>query len=300
MDIRNPLALPSWFAHCYRNCILRMRHAGSLEDAGPKVVTQPTPDHWLLFAVEKGVLRLRNYRFDCTLLSGYATLVPPGWGFQMQWGAEGIRSWLAGFDVQTTAQAANPLAMLDLPQPLPCRPGVMKACERLAGWVGGRPRCRGIEAIRGRIELDGILLELIGSAYAAGLLLESRHGPAPEWLHAVVEHLQRRFKPEDAKPRVLAKLSGYCADYVRHCFVRHFGETPERFQRKVRMGLASRMLRGNIEITVGEVAKRCGYGSYAQFARDFRRLIGVSPRSWRRGPEHPPAAPQTSVPKRKG
>jgi transcriptional regulator GlxA family with amidase domain len=132
--------------------------------------------------------------------------------------------------------------------------------------------------------LDGILLELLGSGYAAGLLRESRQGPAPAWLHAVVEHLERRFKPADSVPQVLTKISGYSADYVRHMFVRHFGETPERFQRKVRVGLSTRMLRSNAEMTIGEVAQRCGYDNYAQFARDFSRLIGTSPRAWRGRP----------------
>lgn len=60
------------------------------------------------------------------------------------------------------------------------------------------------------------------------------------------------------------------------------GMTPTQYVTKLRMSLAARLL-GDATLSVGEIADACGYGDMFYFSRVFRREMGVSPTTYRKG-----------------
>ena len=57
---------------------------------------------------------------------------------------------------------------------------------------------------------------------------------------------------------------------------------PQQFLMRFRMTRAAQMLRENI-LSVGEVARSCGYPDPLTFSKAFKRTLGVTPSQYRRG-----------------
>jgi AraC family transcriptional regulator, alkane utilization regulator len=78
----------------------------------------------------------------------------------------------------------------------------------------------------------------------------------------------------------LAQQAGISRAALAKRFVELVGETPMQYPAEWRMQLARRQLR---ESTLGlaDIAARVGYESEAAFSREFRRLVGVPPATWR-------------------
>lgn len=58
------------------------------------------------------------------------------------------------------------------------------------------------------------------------------------------------------------------------------GMSPMEFTARLRMDTAARLLR-KPDLSVGEIAHRCGYESLPAFSRAFSRIVGHSPKAWR-------------------
>jgi AraC family transcriptional regulator len=120
--------------------------------------------------------------------------------------------------------------------------------------------------------------------------------------HLVTHHSGRRARPvppvrEDARvravialmrdrlaePLTLADIAGEVYLSVFH-LVRVFkeatGETPHRFLTKLRVEEAQRLLRDD-DLSVAEIASRCGFASPGAFSTAFLRHTGVRPSTYR-------------------
>lgn len=64
---------------------------------------------------------------------------------------------------------------------------------------------------------------------------------------------------------------------------RHVGLPPLAIVRRYRLQEAARRLREEPSTTVAEVAAELGYADHAHLTRDFRQVLGLSPRDYRRG-----------------
>ncbi|MEA2847923.1 MAG: hypothetical protein QOG78_3204, partial [Rhodospirillaceae bacterium] len=63
------------------------------------------------------------------------------------------------------------------------------------------------------------------------------------------------------------------------------GMPPMHYLAKRRMQIASDLLSGG-STNIATVAAETGYGSEAAFSRAFKKIVGVPPSAWRRGPGH--------------
>jgi AraC-like DNA-binding protein len=108
-------------------------------------------------------------------------------------------------------------------------------------------------------------------------LPQSTH-PAYQKLAAVDAYIREHF----ARPISLAELTAIAglsvAQLERHC-KRIFQLTPRQMIHKARLGEASRLLQQDLSIT--EIALRCGYTDHSAFSRQFRALTGFSPSQYR-------------------
>ena len=81
-------------------------------------------------------------------------------------------------------------------------------------------------------------------------------------------------------PAELANQARLSADYFRRLFVRTYGLAPKTWLVRQRIASAgSALLESNL--TIGEVAEHMGYPDVFQFSRQFKQVMGVSPRAYR-------------------
>ncbi|MCK8463735.1 GlxA family transcriptional regulator [Aliiroseovarius sp. S1339] len=161
-----------------------------------------------------------------------------------------------------------------------------------ARWVrdGNRITCSG-----GMAAYD-LTCELIGEDHGAALLLEltqmfmSESVTAPHALARVrgdrrVEACLREMEANIETPLPipeLARRSGCRQRDLEQRFERHFGASPQKVYRRLRLNSARRMLEAG-GLSIAEVALRAGYADASAFSRAFRVEFGLSPRVVARG-----------------
>lgn len=144
--------------------------------------------------------------------------------------------------------------------------------------------------------LDGIVRDLAdGPEFAAlrsrsllvAALSRMLRAPAPpaghgllDWQRAAVQaHVEGDLA---ARPSVgdLAKAVGMSEDSFTRRFRRTFGQAPRRWLVCRRIHAAAQRL-DESDDSVGAVAARYGYSDVFFFSRQFKAVLGVSPRAWR-------------------
>jgi AraC-like DNA-binding protein len=102
--------------------------------------------------------------------------------------------------------------------------------------------------------------------------------PAP--LARAVRYLERR-QLDDLDMAEVARHAGVSESHLRALFRSRFGCGPLKYQLRLRLQLAAKLLR-NSSLGVGEVAVACGFADANYFARIFRAHHGLPPTGWRR------------------
>jgi PAS domain S-box-containing protein len=120
-----------------------------------------------------------------------------------------------------------------------------------------------------------------------GLIGISRDLPHPNERHAMyqrialpVAHLQERCA-EDLRIPNLARMAGYSSDQFERAIRAIFQLSPKQLLVKTRLESASQMLK-TTELSVSEIAHRCGYADHSAFTRVFRRVVSLTPQQFRR------------------
>ena len=93
-----------------------------------------------------------------------------------------------------------------------------------------------------------------------------------EW---VGEHLDA-----DLSVPALARRTGMSPRNFARAFRREAGVTPGEYVEGQRVGMARQWLEATDE-TIGEIARRCGYGTVETMYRAFQRRVHVSPGDYR-------------------
>ncbi len=76
--------------------------------------------------------------------------------------------------------------------------------------------------------------------------------------------------------------SGYARDYIRLHFKKITNKTPVEFLTEVRINHACFLINTyQSTIPLSEIALQCGYSDYIYFSRNFKAIMGVSPREYR-------------------
>jgi AraC-like DNA-binding protein len=142
------------------------------------------------------------------------------------------------------------------------RPGSATLMTRLADVVV-------IHAIRDWIEQADIRAGWLAA-------LKDRHlGPVVAQIH---------LRPADAwTVESMANIAHLSRSHFSQRFLQVTGEPPMQYLTKVRMQRACEQLRCE-QLTVAELAQKCGYESEPAFARAFKRHTGFAPGSLRRTP----------------
>jgi AraC-like DNA-binding protein len=100
-------------------------------------------------------------------------------------------------------------------------------------------------------------------------------------LHKSVRYLNENFS-ENIKMTELAKMENMCMTTFNLHFKKYVGVTPTKYIIKLRMQLAVDLLL-NSDLTIQEIASRCGYNDYNFFTKIFKNEFGMPPTKYRIG-----------------
>jgi AraC family transcriptional regulator len=150
----------------------------------------------------------------------------------------------------------------------------------LASQISGfmirlRRECR-IDDSASSLIVDGLVLEMIGHVRRASS--PSSKIP-PAWVVSIRDLLHDRFR-DPLTIRVLATEAGIHPVHLCREFRRHTGLTVGSYLRRLRIDYAcSELSRTGRRVT--EIALDAGFSSHSHFASAFRRMVGMSPNSFR-------------------
>lgn len=93
-------------------------------------------------------------------------------------------------------------------------------------------------------------------------------------------HIVERTESANISLSLLAKQLEISSDYLRHVCKSNTGITFRNLIRHIRMKRAVYLLR-NTALTVGDLARECGYTAATNFSNVFKSALGVTPTSYR-------------------
>lgn len=102
--------------------------------------------------------------------------------------------------------------------------------------------------------------------------------PAYERVAAVAEHIQNNYA-KSLELHSLASMAKMSVAQLERYFKVIFNLSPRQLLLKARLDAARRLLPGNSNLA--EIAAHCGYADHSAFSRQFKILVGISPRSYR-------------------
>ena len=80
----------------------------------------------------------------------------------------------------------------------------------------------------------------------------------------------------------ILQKSGYSEDYIRSVFKRSTGKTPHEFLTEIRINHACFLIDVyKNDLSLSEIAEKCGYWDYVYFSKKFKLVKSVSPKAYR-------------------
>lgn len=135
---------------------------------------------------------------------------------------------------------------------------------------------------RGEMMLDGLVNAMLGEIFAAPQEEElPAMGGLTPWQMAAVERHLRDNLMRHVGVAELAQVAGLSESWFSHCFRQGTGETPQRWQARLRLGAAKAMIE-NHELPLAQIAHATGFADQAHLSRAFRNAHGMPPSAWRR------------------
>ena len=95
-----------------------------------------------------------------------------------------------------------------------------------------------------------------------------------------LNHIQTNYT-EDIQIAELAQLCRLSVSQFHRTFKQHFSQTPLQFILKMRIQSSCRLLRSS-RLSIYEISEACGFNDQNYFARHFKKIVGSSPRDFRK------------------
>jgi AraC family transcriptional regulator len=110
---------------------------------------------------------------------------------------------------------------------------------------------------------------------------DARGGLGPARERRIREYIEQSLE-STLSIHALAEVVGMSAHYFADLFRQSTGFTPHQYVSHRRVARAQQLL-ANADLTLAEVAYRCGFTSQSQFTTLFRRFTGITPGKFRAG-----------------
>lgn len=138
-------------------------------------------------------------------------------------------------------------------------------------------RLNDVRGEHSRFELSRLAYEFTISLLEDTL---SPGGDEPDWLRRVKRYAAANVA-EDISVSKLAAVAGYSRFHFTHVFTEHEKMSPQDYVTELRTGRAKELLYGT-DLSIKEIAVRCGFSSASYFCRRFRKHVGRSPGAYRK------------------
>lgn len=103
----------------------------------------------------------------------------------------------------------------------------------------------------------------------------------PESVARAIDYMQAHFA-DDINRDDLARVAGVNAAHFTRLFRQTLGIPPKQYLLKIRIDHVKQLLRyGSQELSLSEIALRCGFFSQSHMGREFRRQVGTTPHLYR-------------------
>jgi AraC family transcriptional regulator len=126
--------------------------------------------------------------------------------------------------------------------------------------------------------LLGIELSLVCERAAAPLC--ARGGLAPWQAKRLKSYIDDKLN-SSIRATELAGVVRLSRSHFSRVFRQTFGESPLRFIMQRRIYRAQELMLAS-QLPLAQVALECGMSDHAHFCRTFRKIVGVTPKAWRR------------------
>lgn len=98
-------------------------------------------------------------------------------------------------------------------------------------------------------------------------------------LEKVIEYINKNFT-QDIRPQEFETITNYSYDRFRHIFKHAIGVSPKQYIIGKRFEYAKELLAAS-ELSITEVAYRCGFASSALFTNQFKKRTDLTPKQYR-------------------
>lgn len=95
-----------------------------------------------------------------------------------------------------------------------------------------------------------------------------------------VEFIDKNFDSPSLSSSDIVDMSGISKTHFRRIFKKSYGMTPTEYINKLRINKAKTLL-VNSNLSIEQIAYKCGYHEYSYFARVFSKITGMTPRGYR-------------------
>ncbi|MBO0801326.1 MAG: helix-turn-helix transcriptional regulator [Blastocatellia bacterium] len=231
-------------------------------------------------------VRIDGYDWERRMSSGEIAIIPAGMPSRWRWNngrqRESLHIYLEPEFVWKTAAACE----LDHGA-LALEPQLGVRDEQLSYLAMSLLYEMKEENIVGRIYADSVAfvvaMQLIRRYSCLRDVRISRGGMAPQKLRRAIGYISDHIDHEqEISLAVVAEEVGMSYYHFSRAFKQAMGLSPINYITHQRMERAKRLLT-ETELSIAEIALRAGFSSQSHFTTSFRRLAGVTPRTFRRG-----------------
>lgn len=267
----------SWFAqHIHGDRELTFLFCGRQDSSPGELAGPAVREHYVLYFCLEGRGEYQFRDTHCAIGPGEGFLVPPGEVVSIR--ADQKEPWKLIWVGFTGCRAAEYLGRCglgkenrafrcDVPEQLERCVQEMVRCEMLG---------RGHEFL-----LLGELYRFLGWIARSFEGQGRRSREAGTELERAADYIRSHFQ-EDLTVSKLALYVGLNRSYLTTVFQNTLHVSPQQFLMRFRMERASQLLLEGT-LSVGEVARSCGYPDPLTFSKAFKRTLGVTPSQYQRG-----------------
>lgn len=129
--------------------------------------------------------------------------------------------------------------------------------------------------------LAAVLMTLLHRTYKTQAPRDARpQRSGVDRVAAALHHIAKHYI-DDIDVDELAMICGLSVTHFRRIFLAAVGMPPLQYLARLRVRMAAGMLREHLRKPITAVASDVGFDSINTFNRQFRQVLGVSPRQWR-------------------
>jgi AraC family transcriptional regulator len=135
---------------------------------------------------------------------------------------------------------------------------------------------------RGDVMLDGLFRAALGEIFttAADVVAPGPGNLTPHKLSALNRFIQENMTRQVSVAE-MAAVAGLSPSWFAHCFSTQHGETPQRWQARLRLETACELM-ADTYMSFADIAHATGFSDQAHLSRVFRAKYGQTPSHWRR------------------